>query len=56
MLTAGVRVGRTWRSAAGWYVPDQARVDDLLRVLLAARTRLDGRGERWEGMVRALTG
>jgi trehalose 6-phosphate phosphatase len=56
MLTAGVRVGRTGRSAASWYVPDQAGMDEFLSLLLAARTRLDGLGDRWEGLTRAVLG
>jgi trehalose 6-phosphate phosphatase len=41
----GVRVGRTARSAAGWYLAAQGAIDDLLRALLSARTRLDGLGD-----------
>jgi trehalose 6-phosphate phosphatase len=52
----GVRVGRTGRSRAPWYVPGQSAVDELLRALITARTRVDGAGERWEGLVRAVTG
>jgi hypothetical protein len=50
----GVRVWRTARSAARWYLPAQVAVDELLRALLAARTRRDGRGDRWEGLARAI--
>jgi trehalose 6-phosphate phosphatase len=50
----GVRVGRTARSAARWFVPGQRAMDDLLRALLSARTRLDGLGDRSGGIVRAV--
>jgi trehalose 6-phosphate phosphatase len=53
-VDVGVRVGRTSRSAAGWYVARQAGVDELLRALIAARTRRDGLGDRAEGLVRAV--
>lgn len=53
-VEVGVRVGRTARSAARWYLPAQASIDELLRALLVARTRRDGRGDRWEGLARAL--
>jgi trehalose 6-phosphate phosphatase len=49
-----IRVGRTQRSAARFYLPDQSGIDDLLRALLTARARLAGRGERWQGYVRAM--
>jgi trehalose 6-phosphate phosphatase len=52
--SVAVRVGRTDRSAASFYVPGQGAVDDLLRALLDARTRLDGLGERGEQLARAL--
>ncbi len=51
-----VRVGRTGRSAAAYYIPGQRAIDDLLRALLVARARLDGRDARWEGLVRAAGG
>ncbi len=50
----GVRVGRTHRSRASHYVPGQLAIDELLRALLTARTRLDGVGERWDTLVRAV--
>lgn len=53
-IGVGVRVGRTARSAAQWYLPTQAALDDLLRALLAARSRLDGMGGRWQGLSRAV--
>jgi trehalose-phosphatase len=52
-VTVSVRVGRSSRSAARFFLPRQADVDALLRGLIAARRRLDGRGERLEGVVRA---
>jgi trehalose 6-phosphate phosphatase len=55
-VNIGVRVGRTARSAAPWYVPSQMAVDDLLRALLAARTRIDGLGHRSESLARAVGG
>ena len=53
-VDVGVRVGRTARSAAGWYLAAQGAIDDLLRALLAARTRLDGRGDRADGLALAI--
>jgi len=55
-VDVGVRVGRTARSAAAWYVPRQVAVDDLLRALIAACTRRDGLGDRSAGLVRAVGG
>src|SRR6266536_2981490 len=55
-VDVGVHVGRTARSAAAWYVPRQAAVDDLLRALIAACTRRDGLGDRSEGLLRAVAG
>jgi trehalose 6-phosphate phosphatase len=49
-----VRVGRTARSAARWYVAAQGAIDDLLRALLAARTRHDGLGDRAERLALAV--
>jgi trehalose 6-phosphate phosphatase len=40
-----VRVGRTARSAARWYLPAQGAIDGLLRALLEARTRHDKLGD-----------
>jgi trehalose 6-phosphate phosphatase len=53
-VEVGVRVGRTARSAASWYVPRQAAVDDLLRALIAACTRRDGLGDRSESLARVI--
>jgi hypothetical protein len=53
-VRVGVRVGRTARSSAAWYVPGEAAVDDVLRALIAARTRRDGLGDRTEGLSRAV--
>jgi trehalose-6-phosphatase len=54
LIDVAVRVGRTARSAAEWYVPRQASIDELLRALLAACTRRDGLGDRSESLVRAV--
>jgi trehalose 6-phosphate phosphatase len=53
-VAVGVRVGRTARSAAAWYVARQSEVDALLCALLSARTRVEGLGEGWEGLARAV--
>jgi trehalose 6-phosphate phosphatase len=53
-IDVGVRVGRTARSAARWYLATQRALDDLLRAMLSARSRLDGLGGRWEGLARAV--
>lgn len=53
-VDVGVRVGRTARSAARWYLAAQAAVDDLLRALLAARTRHDGIGDRADRLALAV--
>ncbi|BDG06304.1 trehalose-phosphatase [Anaeromyxobacter oryzae] len=49
-----IRVGDTPASSARFHLPEQGAVDELLRVLVAARARQDGLGERWEGFVRAV--
>jgi trehalose 6-phosphate phosphatase len=49
-----IRVGGTSDSFARYFVSDQAQVDELLKVLVAARARQDGLGDRWEGLVRAV--
>jgi len=41
-VAVGVRVGRTHRSAAEYYLPAQAGVDGLLRTLVRSRRRQDG--------------
>jgi trehalose 6-phosphate phosphatase len=53
-VDVGVRVGRTARSTASWYLAAQGAIDDLLRALLAARTRVDGRGARADGLMLAV--
>ncbi len=53
-VDVGVRVGRTARSTASWYLAAQGAMDDLLRALLAARTRVDGRGARADGLMLAV--
>ena len=44
-VDVGVRVGRTARSVARWYVNAQQATEALLRALVAARTRHDGLGD-----------
>jgi trehalose 6-phosphate phosphatase len=43
-VTVPVRIGRTHASAARYYLPNQPAIDDLLRALVDARVRADGRG------------
>ncbi|HEX9400368.1 MAG TPA: trehalose-phosphatase [Anaeromyxobacter sp.] len=49
-----IRVGGERDSSAAYWLPQQPQVDDLLRALVAARARQDGRGPRLEGLVRAM--
>lgn len=53
-VAVGIRVGRSTRSAAGYYVPTQADVDALLRVFVRERRRQDGLGEDISGLERAM--
>ncbi|HEY6888779.1 MAG TPA: trehalose-phosphatase [Solirubrobacter sp.] len=53
-VVLGVRVGRTHRSAAAFYLSSQQEVDDLLRALVRARRALDGLGEDIEGLERTM--
>jgi trehalose 6-phosphate phosphatase len=53
-VDVAVRVGRTARTAARWYVPGQSAVDALLRALITGRTRLDGLGECCDALARAV--
>lgn len=53
-VALGVRVGRTHRSAAEWYVRAQAEVDELLRALVRARRRLDGLGDDIAGLEQSM--
>jgi trehalose 6-phosphate phosphatase len=55
-VDVGVRVGRTARSAAAWYVPRQDAVDELLHALIGACTRRDGLGDRAESLARVVGG
>jgi trehalose 6-phosphate phosphatase len=48
-----VRIGVAAGSAARFFLPEQADVDAMLRALIAARRRVDGRGERIDGVLRA---
>ena len=49
-----IRVGLASASSARYFVSDQAQVDELLELLVAARARQDGLGDRWEGLARVL--
>lgn len=53
-VALGVRVGRSARSAAGYYVPAQRDVDDLLRLLVRERRRQDGLGDDVSGLERSM--
>jgi trehalose 6-phosphate phosphatase len=48
-----IKIGAGPSAAAHW-LPDQSRVDDLLRALVRARLEQDGAGARWEGLVRIM--
>lgn len=54
VVSISIRVGECLDSAAQYFVPDQAHIDELLRELIAARTRHDGLGDRSGGIVRAV--
>ncbi len=41
-IEVAIRIGRTHASAAGWYLPAQPDIDELLAALVAARRRRDG--------------
>jgi trehalose 6-phosphate phosphatase len=53
-VAVGVRVGRTHLSAAQYYVPSQADVDELLRTLVRSRRRQDGLHEDVAGLERLM--
>ena len=53
-VALGVRVGRTARTAARAYLPDQAGIDELLRRLIRARRRAQGLAGDLEGLERLL--
>lgn len=53
-VSVSIRVGRTGRTSARWYVPGQGAIDDLLRALIAARIRLDGARATLSGIMRAV--
>jgi trehalose 6-phosphate phosphatase len=55
-VAVSIRVGRTARSEAAWFVPSQAAVDDLLRKLIEARARLDGMPTSSADLLKALAG
>jgi hypothetical protein len=54
VVGVSIRVGAERDSSASYALPDQRGIDDLLRRLLAARSRRDGRGEHWEGLARLM--
>jgi trehalose 6-phosphate phosphatase len=54
-VTVSVRVGSASASTARFYLPGQEDVDALLRALVCARRRVDGRDEGVDGLVRAGT-
>ena len=55
-VAVGIRVGRTHRSAAGYYIPGQQEVEALLRALVRARRAADGLDARVEALERLVAG
>jgi trehalose 6-phosphate phosphatase len=55
-VTVAIRIGIDAGSRARFALAEQAEVDELLRTLIAARARLDGRGADSDGIVKALSG
>ncbi len=53
-VALAVRVGRTVRTAAHAYLPDQAGIDELLRLLVRARRKAQGLEGDLEGLERLL--
>jgi len=53
-VAVSIGIGEARDSAAAHRLPEQSHVDDLLRALVRARMEQDGRGTRWEGLVRAM--
>lgn len=53
-VALGVRVGRSARSAARFYVPRQRDVDELLRLLVRERRRHDALGDDISGLERSM--
>jgi hypothetical protein len=49
-----IRIGGAADTAARFCLEEQGEVDELLRRILAARARSDGRTGGWEGLVRAV--
>jgi trehalose 6-phosphate phosphatase len=49
-----IRVGRTLRTSARWYLPEQGAIDELLRALIGAKIRLDGVPVTLSGITRAV--
>jgi trehalose 6-phosphate phosphatase len=54
VVSISIRIGESLDSAAQYFLPDQGQIDELLRQLIAARTRHDGLGDRSNGIVRAV--
>jgi trehalose 6-phosphate phosphatase len=54
VVGVAIRIGASADSSAACCLADQSQIDDLLRALIAARLRQDGRGERIEGLIRAV--
>ena len=55
-VTVAIRIGLDAGSRAGFGLAEQVEVDELLRALIEARARLDGRGTDCDGIVKALGG
>lgn len=55
-VTVAIRIGLDPASQARFALAEQTDVDELLRALIAARARLDGRGADCDGIAKALAG
>lgn len=53
-VAVSVRIGRSSRSAAGYYLPDQDGLDALLRALIRARTPAGAGSDRIEALAQAI--
>ena len=53
-VSISIRIGESLDSAAQYFLPDQSDIDELLRQLIAGRTRHDGLGDRSGGIVKAV--
>lgn len=54
VVSVAIRIGFDPASSARFAVPEQADIDQLLRELVLARARIDGRESLGEGLLRAL--